>query len=184
MILKLFYVFQSSIIYSRIWKGGFCIIKTKELEKKDMISKWFVDNQKKLYFVAISITKNHFLAEDALQDSYLKIIQKYHQLKKTELVKQWITRIVTNQCKDILKSNKIISVEESELEFPENLNNEELYFYDTIKSLPLEEKEIITLKYLCKYEFNEIAEVLKIPISTVKSKLYRALEKIKEEWSD
>ena len=54
-------------------------------------------------------------------------------------------------------------------------------FMDDLKSLSLDEKNIIVLKIYFQYTFEQISEELKLPISTVKSKYYRALEKLKVE---
>lgn len=156
---------------------------TKKAELKDVISNCFIDNQKRLYLTALAITQNHDMAEDALQEAYLKIMKKYRQLKDVEYAKTWITRIVINQCKDMLKANKFIPVEciESGVSY---FNDEKLRFYDIIRSLSLKDKEIVTLKYFNGYTLNEISMILKMPLSTVKSRLYRALEEIRAEWSD
>ncbi len=92
-----------------------------------------------------------------------------------------------NQCKDMMKAGKKInSIENVELDnlYFESFNEEELQFYDLIRNLPVKDKEILTLKYFNGYHLNEISMILKMPLSSVKSRLYRALEKIKLEWRD
>ena len=162
-----------------------CVIKTTS-EFKNLISNCFIDNQKRLYLTAFAITQNHDVAEDALQEAYLKVMKKCSQLKDIAFAKTWITRIVINQCKDMIKDNKTVSIENIELNrtYFENFDDEELQFFDLIKNLCSKEKEILTLKYFNEYSLNEISMITKIPLSTVKSKLYRALEKIKSEWRD
>ena len=116
----------------------------------------------------------------------MKVMKKCSQLKDIAFAKTWITRIVINQCKDMIKDNKTVSIENIELNrtYFENFDDEELQFFDLIKNLCSKEKEILTLKYFNEYSLNEISMITKIPLSTVKSKLYRALEKIKSEWRD
>ena len=152
--------------------------KTDALELKNALSDCFIDNQKKLYLTALTITKNHQSAEDALQEAYLKTIKKSHQLKDVAFAKTWITRIVINECKNLLKSNKTIytDFQEFETQYVEDFNDEELRFYSIISNLALEDKEIMTLKYFQGYTLDEIAIILNMPLSTVKSRVYRALE--------
>ena len=159
---------------------------TTESDLKELISNCFIENQKRLYLTAVSITQNHFSAEDALQEAYLKIMKKYRQLNDVKFAKTWITRIVINQCKDMLKANKRIVAQnvQEDISCFENFDDEELRFYDMIRSLSLKDREIMILKYFDGHNLNEISMILKIPLSTVKSRLYRTLEKIKSEWSD
>ena len=86
----------------------------------------------------------------------------------------------------MLKSNKTIATDfqEFEMQYVEDFNDEELRFYSMIGNLTLEDKEIMTLKYFQGYTLDEIALILNMPLSTVKSRVYRALEKLKAEWRD
>jgi len=54
-------------------------------------------------------------------------------------------------------------------------------FMDNLKSLSMDEKNVIVLKVYFEYTFEMISDDFKIPESTVKSKYYRALEKLKVE---
>lgn len=54
-------------------------------------------------------------------------------------------------------------------------------FVDNLKTLSLDEKNIIVLKVYFQYTFEMISEELKLPISSIKSKYYRALEKLRIE---
>jgi RNA polymerase sigma-70 factor (ECF subfamily) len=158
--------------------------KAKSLELKDALSNCFIANQKKLYLTALAITGNHQSAEDALQEAYLKTIKKCHQLKDIAVAKTWITRIVINECKNMLKARKTVSTDfqEFEMQYVEDFDDKELRFYSIISNLNLEDREIMTLKYFQGYTMDEIASILNIPLSTVKSRVYRALEKLKSEW--
>ncbi|MCL2615921.1 MAG: RNA polymerase sigma factor [Dehalococcoidia bacterium] len=86
----------------------------------------------------------------------------------------------------MLKSNKTIATDfqEFEIQFIEDFNDEELRFYSMISNLALEDRKIMTLKYFQGYTLDEISAILNMPLSTVKSRVYRALEKLKSEWSD
>lgn len=54
-------------------------------------------------------------------------------------------------------------------------------FMDNLKTLSIDEKNIIVLKIYFEYTFEIISKELKMPIGTVKTKYYRALEKLKLE---
>ena len=54
-------------------------------------------------------------------------------------------------------------------------------FMDNLKSLSMDEKNVIVLKVYFEYTFEMISDDLKISVSTVKSRYYRALEKLKIE---
>lgn len=97
--------------------------------------------------------------------------------------KSWLLKIAVNKSRDFLRKNKLIVLED-----PANITTLELnekdslnMFMDNLKNLSLDEKNIIVLKIYFDYTFEIISEELKIPLSTVKSKYYRALEKLKIE---
>ena len=60
----------------------------------------------RMYRIAISMLENEEDAADAIQETVLKCWQKVGQLKNEEYFQTWLTRILINQCKDILKAIK------------------------------------------------------------------------------
>jgi RNA polymerase sigma-70 factor, ECF subfamily len=166
---------------------GVRIINTlSDINTKDIVIDCFLTEQKKLFITALAITKNYHSAEDAVQETFIKIMKKNSQLEDVGFAKTWMTRILMNECKDISKKNRkeILNLEEiSETAFAD-FNDEEIHFFELISTLNNKEKQILTLKYFNGFELSDISLILKLPLSTVKSRLYRALEKMRKDWSD
>lgn len=139
------------------------------------------ENRLNVYRVARGILKNEHDIEDAIQNTVIKAYEKINTLKKDEFFKTWLIRILINECNEIIRRNKKI----------ENINkdsNEEKY-NDTYENIDLinainelnEELRITTvLFYFEDMTIKDIAAVLKIPEGTVRSRLSRAREKLRE----
>ncbi len=92
-------------------------------------------------------------------------------------------KIAVNKSKDLIRKNKLVLLEDfSSFDTLEVKNKDNLgMFLEYLKSLSLEEKNIIVLKVYFEYTFEMIAQDVKVPINTVKSRYYRALKKLKDE---
>ena len=139
------------------------------------------ENRLNVYRVARGILKSEHDIEDAIQNTVIKAYEKINTLKKDEFFKTWLIRILINECNEIIRKNKKI----------ENINkdsNEEKY-NDTYENIDLinainglnEELRITTvLFYFEDMTIKDISAVLKIPEGTVRSRLSRSREKLRE----
>ncbi|PYG88875.1 RNA polymerase sigma-70 factor (ECF subfamily) [Ruminiclostridium sufflavum DSM 19573] len=129
--------------------------------------------------------KDYHLAEDAVQDTLLKVYRGYSSFNGKSSEKTWIMRIAINVCKNYLRSNwwKRIDAEAVLETIP--ATEAEMIQDDTllrvIMSLPVKYREIILLYYYQELKIHEIAEVLHIPESTASIRLKRARERLKSE---
>jgi RNA polymerase sigma-70 factor, ECF subfamily len=146
-----------------------------------------------LYKIAYSYFKDQQIASDALQDSVLLAFRSIDKLKDKEKFDAWITTILVNRCREILRKNKGVKYEE----LNDNiviLNNSfwktnecdyskidtKLDMLNLINKLDEKHREAIRLKYIGDYTLKEIAAVLDIPLGTVKSRLSTGIEKLRE----
>lgn len=151
----------------------------------------------KAYFIALKITQNEHDAEDILQESYIKALEKINEIDTSQNINSWFLKIVSNKSKDFLKSKKCIvfdSEEESYLdETPEektefcpeeNLNQEELRLevMAAIDELTAEKRACIMMMYFGDMSVKEIAESIEIPENTVKSRLYHARKELRTKF--
>ena len=135
--------------------------------------------------------------EDILQDVFITIYQKYYHFEKGQKFSSWIYQITHNKMIDNWRKNKKrkddISVE-SNLFFVEskfwkneveeetrNIENKEL-LKKLFSKLPLKYKEIFILRFEEEKSYEEISEILKIPISSVGTLISRAKKKLREEY--
>lgn len=157
----------------------------KYAESRDgMIEQNLIDNYSRYYRLAYSYVKNESDAMDIVQEAAYKAIYKSKTLKNPEYAGTWICRIVINEAYNVLRKKQ---KEDCSLENPEQSwedHYEDLDLYHAIHQLKAEEQTIIYLRYYEDKQLEEIAEITQEKLSTVKSRLYRAMNKLKMALAD
>ena len=149
-----------------------------------LISEVLTTNYAYFYRIAYSYVRNETDAQDIVQESAYKAIYHAKKLKQPEYAQTWITRIVINEALSFLRKHKreVLPLAE-ELETAateEGLSKEEnVDLKEAINRLGQEEKLLITLRFFEDKKLEEIAEVCGEALSTIKSRLYRTLKKLR-----
>lgn len=137
------------------------------------------------------ITKDKEKAKDIAQDCWIIIIDKLYTLDNVNSFKGWASRIVYTKAIDSIKHRHKYkeTIEDArlmsnELERSEDDNASvrvELLkaIHKAIQQLPKGKQDIIRLFYAEEYSINDISSFLNIPIGTVKSRLFKARQKLK-----
>lgn len=123
---------------------------------------------------------NRELAEDISQQSFLKSYTYLKSFDSRKTYKHWLTGIAVNCFKDMMQKEKPygdLNAGNEPSYFPDLNGNQE--FFNLIKPLTDDEKILFTLKYVYEYQISEIANFLDLKSGTVKSKISRAMEKLK-----
>ena len=126
------------------------------------------------------------LAEDALQETFLKVFRKYGTFAGRSSEKTWLVRIAVNVCKDYLRGNWLRRVDcyggLSEVPFTgeaaQQAKDDAILL--AVLALPVKYRETILLYYYWGLETAEIAELIKRPASTVSTRLRRGRAMLKE----
>lgn len=120
------------------------------------------------------------LAEDISQQSFLKSYTYLKSYDAGKSYKYWLTGIAVNCFKDMAKKEqKYIAIDAvDEPSYSPQLEGDS-GFFNLIKPLTGEEKILFTLKYIYEYQVNDIADFLDQKPGTIKSRISRALEKLK-----
>lgn len=132
-----------------------------------------------LYKVAKSYLKHEDDVADAMQDTVLSAWEHLRDLRELSYFKTWLTRICINRCNDILRRQKRVQPSEYSEEVavaPENDRD----FYELLEELPEEYRMIFLLYYGQGFRTKEIAELLDLNENTVKSRLARGRQRLKE----
>lgn len=142
--------------------------------------------------IAYLYLKDKNKAEDAFQEVFLKVYENFYKLKNKNSEKSWIISITINTCKDMLKSSwvkRIIFFEEKEelsiisdekdleKDVMDKISGKELL--QKVMDLPSKYKEPILLYYYEEFSTGEISETLGIPEGTVRSRLHRGRQLLK-----
>ena len=140
--------------------------------------------------LAFSYVKDVETAKDLVQNTFIKCYKNIDSFRFDAQIKTWLYRITINECKDYLKSwnYKMVQVKSfinetaksilpsTEKKVIDKYNNEEIK--DTIYSLPKVYREVVYLYYYDSLSTEEIANVLDIPVNTVKTRLRRAKQRL------
>lgn len=140
-----------------------------------------------LFRTALYYGSKYEIAEDLLQQTVIDAIQSFSQLNNKASFKTWITRILINNFKQYyrkIKSVEVISIDR-EIYSDDSCDSvlESLYIRELLAKLDYKYRTVVILKYINGMTIDEISQVLRIPQSTVKSRLYRALKKLENEIS-
>ena len=149
------------------------LIEDAKNKNPDAFEQLIQPQLQRMYRVAISMLHNEEDAADAIQETVLKCWQKIGQLKSEEYLGTWLTRILINQCKDILKERKkVVPLEE----FPE-LIHEDHYFTNEwrkiLSNLNGKYQVVMELYYVDGFSTKEIARMLHITEVNVRSRMVR-----------
>lgn len=173
------------------------LIKQIQRGKQSAFEEFYKLTSAKAYFIALKITQNEHDAEDILQESYIKALEKINEIDTSQNIMSWFLKIVSNKSKDLLKSRNRIAFEGEEetifKEIPEekdefcpeeNLNQEELRLevMAAIDELTDEKRACIMMMYFGDMSVKEIAESIEVPESTVKNRLYTARKDLKTKF--
>lgn len=142
----------------------------------------------KLYKIAIGMLRNENLAFEAIDESVYKAYKSIKKLKQPQFVSTWFVRILLNVCHDMLQvKKKEVMIADMPNEYLQKASENTVKEYDDIlirellHVLPENLKQIVSLKYFSDLTLTEISNILRIPIGTVKSKLNRALKRLRLE---
>jgi len=153
------------------------------LNKNDaIISEILTTDYAMFYRIAFSYVHNEADAQDIVQECAYKAIYNAGKLKKAEFAKTWICRILINEAITFLRKQKReVTGHVAELDEAAAMPEDMTDLHKAIDNLKPEEKTVIILRYFEDMKIEEIAKVLRLSVSTVKSRLYRTLAKLKIE---
>ncbi|UOQ44505.1 RNA polymerase sigma factor [Halobacillus salinarum] len=149
----------------------------------------------RVFQAAISVTKDHGIAEDVLQEAFLKAYQKLHRIEDNKKVQAWLVTITKRTAIDFLRKEKkvtLLPIEEEILPFEKRAESstveKQLEVNDLnegiktkVNTLSPKLKKVFQLKYYNELQEKEIASKLQLSDSCVKSRLYRARHVMKEK---
>ncbi|MBO1265581.1 RNA polymerase sigma factor [Proteiniclasticum sp. SCR006] len=142
--------------------------------------------ERTLYAFTVSLTRDHDMALEIMQETYLKILSAAHLYKPMGKPLAWMFTITKNLYYSEVKKRGRYDVQD-----PMEISNERRFSYVTdaedrmvlegvLKKLTEEEREIIMLYAVSGMKHREIAENLDMKLSTLLSKYHRGLKKLKD----
>jgi len=153
----------------------------------EVLSRLVKRHHKRFCEKAYWITKDKEMAKDVAQESWIIIINKLHTLEHPDSFRSWALRIIYTKAIDAVKhrnkeSKRVASAGTVAPDTQSSTDESNLIqqaLLKAIQKLPKEKQDIIRLFYRDEYSITEISAFLKIPVGTVKSRLFKAREKLK-----
>ena len=149
--------------------------------KEQKVEQVLLENYNRYYRLAYSYVHKEADAEDIVQNAAYKAILNSDKLKQEAYASTWVYRIVLNEIYRVLAQKPTVSIDDAYVEQGKEDSYENLDLWRALELLDKEDKAVIELRYFEDMKFSDIAEVLQENVNTIKSRLYRALKKIKLE---
>lgn len=156
------------------------------------------ENKNEIYKMAYLYTHQSDCASDIFQNTVYRAFKSIKKLKDPLLFNTWLMRITINCCRDFLKKKKQIT--DNELQGVEEdfdpiaaIEDEENVFeslctkidiQQAMEQLDISLRTVILLRFYKDLSLAQISEVLECPLSTVKTRLYRALTVLRDNLQD
>lgn len=168
-------------------KVGLKLVEKAAKGNREAFGELIIMHQEYLYRLAYMYTKNEQDALDAVQECAMRAMISMDKLREPEYFKTWITRILINSIYLAQKKRKNNSPFEEYSEAapePSVSIEEKADLYDAIDLLPPTYKTVVILQYFQGMKINEIAQVMSIPVGSVKAYLFRAKESLRNQLED
>lgn len=160
----------------------------------EIVKRW----DRKIFALCFGILMREDEARDAAQETFVAAYRNLSKFRGEAKVSSWLHRIAVNQCLTTKRRNKA----RSEDFLDEETNEEDRVFVaphrhspantaeqgerllivrNAVSSLPMDLRQVVLMKEFEEMTFQEIAETLELPLSTVKSRLYTALKQLRSK---
>lgn len=161
------------------------LVKRSMVGDADAFLELMEQNSLSMYKVARGILNNDEDVADAIQDTILTCFEKMNTLKKPEYFKTWMIRILINECNKILRHYSGINIREEMPEVPDSDKSlAEFEFKEMLELVEEKYRVVLILYYVEGFKIADIAEILKLNESTVKTRLTRARSHIRQVYAD
>jgi len=161
------------------------VIKCKQGDRDafdQLVAKW----QRRLWNYAYKVTGSDSASWDIVQETWCGVIKGLRKLDDAGVFPCWVFKILSNKCTDWLRKQQRRARLSDELRG--RANNSQAPRADsaadsleeTIEKLPPDRRILLALRYKEDFDIAQIAQILGIPAGTVKSRLHRTLEQLRQ----
>ena len=135
-----------------------------------------------LFRLSFAMLGNASDAEDVVQETLIKYIEKAPEFESEEHKKSWLIRVASNRCKDLIRSHKRHEV--VELEEWNSLVNETIDsgILEALMTLPEKFRLVLILYYVEEYRIEDIAKIIGKTKSAVKMRLQKGRRLLEETY--
>ncbi|MGI6004486.1 MAG: RNA polymerase sigma factor [Christensenellales bacterium] len=172
------------------------LIRLAQKGDAQAFSSLFEAHQDRIYHIALQMMRNRDDALDAAQEAMIKMYRRLSSFREEADFATWSYRVVVNTCLDMLRKRRkrpLDSLEQiRELGFDvaaqggteeDILRREESNLvHRALDTLSAAERTIIVLRDIQGFSYEQISEILDLPLGTTKSRLFRARASLRGAW--
>ena len=161
------------------------VVKGPDCREEERISRLIKTYEKDLLRLCCVMLKDAAMAEDAVQETFIKAYRNLHTFRGDSSEKTWLIRIAINVCRDMRRTawfrniGRMVSLNDVELAQKQELDVSSALIGE-ITRLPEKYKEVILLHYYEGLNQSEIAGILRVSPATVHRRLIKARALLKE----
>ena len=150
--------------------------------QESILTSYLIEDQARFYRLAYSYLKNREEALDAVQTAVCRALERQERLREPDAMRTWFFRILVNVCTDMLRQRKRVTfippdaLDAGSYEDPLPADGD---LAARVDALPPEIATIIRLRFYEELSLKEISAVTGVPLSTVKTRLYTGLRKLR-----
>lgn len=150
--------------------------------QESLLTNYLIEDQARFYRLAYSYLKNREEALDAVQTAVCRALERQEHLREPDAMRTWFFRILVNVCTDMLRQRKRVTfippeaLDTGSYEDPLPADGD---LAARVDALPPEIATIIRLRFYEELSLKEISAVTGVPLSTVKTRLYTGLRKLR-----
>ena len=134
---------------------------------------------KRCYFICLSSDQ----ARDLMQEVWIKVFLHLRSFKKEATFQTWLYRLTTNHCLNYMKSRFRADQLLHNIETEQSVSTEadlSVEVKDILSTIPFEDREILTMKFIAGYTYEEVASICGMSASAVKMKVSRVLGRLRK----
>lgn len=150
--------------------------------REEQLTEYLVENQARFYRLAYSYLHDREEALDAVQAAVCRALERRDSLRSSEAAPAWFYRILVHVCLDMLRVRRRfvpLTEDAPEMGSYEDPRLEDDTLAQRVDALPTEAGTVIRLRFYEEMSLQEISEVTGVNLSTVKSRLYTGLKKLR-----
>jgi RNA polymerase sigma-70 factor, ECF subfamily len=163
----------------------------------DVVDALIEEYQHRLFRYLLSVTGNRATAEDMFQETWLHVLERGHQYRAQWKFEVWLFSIARHLVIDLARRKKGVSLDalmdpEEGIVFEPSTGEpspfeqvlageERSRMARVLDRIPAAYREVLTLRFQEELALEEVAEIIKAPLSTVKSRLYRGLKTLRKQ---
>ena len=129
---------------------------------------------------AFTLTRNDWLADDVVQESFLRAWRYWESYRGESTRQAWLVRICRNVAFTMLRKQLPTTALSSDHDHPSTPNEEMVDLADELAGLSIEHREVIVLIDVLGYDYATVADIVDCPIGTIRSRISRARDSLRQ----